>query len=169
MLRHVTHYYFINFIKGLFPLASEAHCGYTSLHKYVITISIIQVSSRYGHRGQKTYAKIITNASAVSWPWYGLDIWNSRQKLQLDDTVVGVVGGVTGVVDESSTVWIISTVPLAAFWWICIQGAQGFTLISHWLKTIWIKEITRLLVDLKFEFKFSSNSFIPLWAKQVGR
>ena len=26
------------FIEGLFPLASEAHCGYTSLHKYVITI-----------------------------------------------------------------------------------------------------------------------------------
>ena len=39
MLWHVTHYYFINFVEGLFPLASEEHSGYTSLHKYVITIS----------------------------------------------------------------------------------------------------------------------------------
>ena len=38
MLRHVTHNYIINFVEGLFPLASEAHCGYTSLHEYVITI-----------------------------------------------------------------------------------------------------------------------------------
>ena len=30
----------INFVEGLFPLASEAHCGYPSLHKYVFTIFI---------------------------------------------------------------------------------------------------------------------------------
>ena len=30
--------YFINFVNGLFPLASEAHCGYASLLEYVITI-----------------------------------------------------------------------------------------------------------------------------------
>ena len=36
MLWHVTHNYIINFVKGLFPLASKAHCRYTSLHKYVI-------------------------------------------------------------------------------------------------------------------------------------
>ena len=41
MLRHVTHNYIINFVEGLFPLASEAHCGYTSLHKYVITITLL--------------------------------------------------------------------------------------------------------------------------------
>ena len=35
-----THNYIINFVDGLFPLASEAHCGYTSLHKYVITITV---------------------------------------------------------------------------------------------------------------------------------
>ena len=28
MLGHVTHYYFINFVEGLFPRVSEAHCGY---------------------------------------------------------------------------------------------------------------------------------------------
>ena len=38
MLRHVTHYYLISFVKGLFPRVSEAQCGYTSLHEYVITI-----------------------------------------------------------------------------------------------------------------------------------
>ena len=31
--------YFINFAKGLFPLASEAHCGYTSLHGNFVMIS----------------------------------------------------------------------------------------------------------------------------------
>ena len=38
ILRHVTHNYITNFVEGLFPLASEAHCGYTSLHKCIITI-----------------------------------------------------------------------------------------------------------------------------------
>ena len=38
MLQHVTHNYIIKFVEGLFPPESEAHCGYTSLHKYVITI-----------------------------------------------------------------------------------------------------------------------------------
>ena len=28
MLRHVTHNYIINFVEGLFPLASEAQSGY---------------------------------------------------------------------------------------------------------------------------------------------
>ena len=41
MLRHVTHYYFINYVKGLFPRVSEAHCVYTSLHKYVTTIRLV--------------------------------------------------------------------------------------------------------------------------------
>ena len=40
MLWHVTHNCINNFIKGLLPLVSEAHCGYTSLPKYVITIFI---------------------------------------------------------------------------------------------------------------------------------
>ena len=38
MLQHVTHNYIINFVEGLFPLVSEAYCGYTSLHEYVIMI-----------------------------------------------------------------------------------------------------------------------------------
>ena len=38
MLQHVTHNCIINFVKGIFPLASEAHCGCTSLHEYVNTI-----------------------------------------------------------------------------------------------------------------------------------
>ena len=38
MLQHVTHKYFINFVKGLSPIASKANSGYTSLHEYVITI-----------------------------------------------------------------------------------------------------------------------------------
>ena len=41
MLQQVTHNYIINFVEGLFPLASEAHFGYTSLHKYVITIILL--------------------------------------------------------------------------------------------------------------------------------
>ena len=28
----------INVVEGLIPLTSDAHCGYTSLHEYVITI-----------------------------------------------------------------------------------------------------------------------------------
>ena len=32
---HVTHYYFINFIKGLIPVWAK----YTSFHKYVIMIT----------------------------------------------------------------------------------------------------------------------------------
>ena len=35
---HVSQYYFINFVEGLIPRVSKAHCGYTSLHEYVITI-----------------------------------------------------------------------------------------------------------------------------------
>ena len=38
MLQHVTHNYIINFVEGLFPLESEAYCGYTSLQEYVITM-----------------------------------------------------------------------------------------------------------------------------------
>ena len=41
MLQHVTNNYIIHFFEGLFPLASEAQCGYTSLHEYVITIAKI--------------------------------------------------------------------------------------------------------------------------------
>ena len=39
MLPHVTHNFIINSVEGLFPLASEAHCWYTSLHKFVTTIN----------------------------------------------------------------------------------------------------------------------------------
>ena len=45
MLQHVTHNYIINFIKRLLPLASEAHCGYTSLHKYVVLILVFYLFS----------------------------------------------------------------------------------------------------------------------------
>ena len=44
MLRQVTHnykQYINNFVEGLYPLMSEAHCGYTSLQEYVITINPI--------------------------------------------------------------------------------------------------------------------------------
>ena len=41
MLRHVTHNYFITFVKGLFPHVSEAHCGHTSLHEYVIPMLVL--------------------------------------------------------------------------------------------------------------------------------
>ena len=40
ILRHITHYYLISFVEGLFPHESEAHCGYTSLQEYVITIEL---------------------------------------------------------------------------------------------------------------------------------
>ena len=36
--RRDWHNYFINFLEGLIPRVSEAHCEYTSLHEYVITI-----------------------------------------------------------------------------------------------------------------------------------
>ena len=39
MLRLVKHYYYKNFVEGLSSCVSDAHCGYTSLHKYVITIT----------------------------------------------------------------------------------------------------------------------------------
>ena len=55
MLRHVTHYYFINFIKGLFPLASEAHCRYTTLHKYVITIMYYSSQLEVWSQGTKKH------------------------------------------------------------------------------------------------------------------
>ena len=35
---HVTHIYLINFVKGVNPPMSKAHCRCTSFHKYVITI-----------------------------------------------------------------------------------------------------------------------------------
>ena len=35
---HVTHIYFINLVEGVNPPVSEAHCGCSSFHKYVITI-----------------------------------------------------------------------------------------------------------------------------------
>ena len=38
MFRHVTRYFFIIVIKGLFPHVSEAYCGYTSLDEYVTAI-----------------------------------------------------------------------------------------------------------------------------------
>ena len=50
MLRHVTHNYIINFVEELFPLASEAHCGYISLHKYVITIICTVAVKRAKHK-----------------------------------------------------------------------------------------------------------------------
>ena len=34
---HVTHIYFINFVKGVNPPMKEVHCECTSFHKYVIT------------------------------------------------------------------------------------------------------------------------------------
>ena len=43
MLRHVTHYYFINFIKGLLARVSEAHCGCSSLHEYVIMVKLSKI------------------------------------------------------------------------------------------------------------------------------
>ena len=51
MLRHISHIYIINFVKGLFPLASEAHRGYTSLHEYVITIRGPQALPKKGFFG----------------------------------------------------------------------------------------------------------------------
>ena len=36
------HYYFINFVEGLIPRVSEAHCGYTSLQEYVIKIPLLK-------------------------------------------------------------------------------------------------------------------------------
>ena len=45
MLQHVTHYYLISFIEGFFPRVPEAHCGYTSLHEYAITIRALKVKS----------------------------------------------------------------------------------------------------------------------------
>ena len=44
VLQHVTNYYLISFVEGLRPSVSEAHCGHTSLHKYVITILICTFS-----------------------------------------------------------------------------------------------------------------------------
>ena len=44
MLRHVRtsfHNYIFNFVDWLFPLASEEHCGYTSLNEHVITIQLL--------------------------------------------------------------------------------------------------------------------------------
>ena len=38
---HVTHFYLINFVKGFFLLVSEAHCGCTSLHEYLIMITTV--------------------------------------------------------------------------------------------------------------------------------
>ena len=62
MLRHVTHNYIINFVEGLFPLASEAHRGYTSLHKYVITITsktikLSQTKIRCKYKIEQKYIK----------------------------------------------------------------------------------------------------------------
>ena len=48
MLRNVTQHqhYFISFVEGLFPRVSEAHCGYTSVHKKIIMISTFYKTSR---------------------------------------------------------------------------------------------------------------------------
>ena len=74
MLRHVTHYYFINFIKGLFPLASEAHCGYTSLHKYVITIMYYSSQLEVWSQGTKNicqnYYQCFRSLLALIWLGY---------------------------------------------------------------------------------------------------
>ena len=43
MLQHVTHNYIIDFVEGLFPLASEAHCECPSLHEYAITIELVSL------------------------------------------------------------------------------------------------------------------------------
>ena len=45
MLRHVTHNNIINFVRGLLPLASGAHCRYTFLHKYLIMIFVCSILS----------------------------------------------------------------------------------------------------------------------------
>ena len=62
--------------KGLFPLSSEAHCGYTSLYKYVITILCIV---HFFKKEQKYVLKlnfspffkvlkyILVNSSTVLW------------------------------------------------------------------------------------------------------
>ena len=50
MLRHVTHNYIINFVEELFPLASEAHCGYISLQEYVIAIICTAAVKRAKHK-----------------------------------------------------------------------------------------------------------------------
>ena len=42
------HYYFINFVEGLIPCVSEAHCGYTSLQEYVITICYTMYFLQFG-------------------------------------------------------------------------------------------------------------------------
>ena len=34
----MSHIYFINFVEGVNPPMSKAHCGCTSFHKYVIMI-----------------------------------------------------------------------------------------------------------------------------------
>ena len=47
----------INFVERLFPLASEAHCGYTSLHKYVITIKLSVYIDNLNPRQKQTFAR----------------------------------------------------------------------------------------------------------------
>ena len=41
--------YYSQGIIGLFPLASEAHCRYTSLHKYVINFFLFYENSKKGY------------------------------------------------------------------------------------------------------------------------
>ena len=58
MLQHITHYFLISFIKGLFPRVREAHCGYISLHEYVIMI-----------KAKCNKLKCITYRSLPPAPW----------------------------------------------------------------------------------------------------
>ena len=54
------HYYFINFVEGLFPRVSEAHSGYTSLQKYVITVPLMCPKHQEGAGRKNVTIKIIS-------------------------------------------------------------------------------------------------------------
>ena len=47
MLLHVTHYYLISFVEGLFPLVSEAHYTRTCYHDILLQISNKQLKLEY--------------------------------------------------------------------------------------------------------------------------
>ena len=49
ILRHVAHYYLINFVEGLFSLASKVHWGYTSLHKYFCVQGCYACANPWAH------------------------------------------------------------------------------------------------------------------------
>ena len=57
LVSKVTHYYFINFVD---PRVSEAHSGYTSLHKYVITVPLMCPKHQEGAGRKNVTIKIIS-------------------------------------------------------------------------------------------------------------